>query len=133
MKKTISCLALVACLASAGTLMTFTSGCSGDRYHRSAGETIDDASLTAKVKSKLIGDPDVKALDVKVDTFRGQVQLSGFVDNATQKQRAEELARQVQGVQMVQNNLMIKTQEPAGAKRPAQNGNQNLEIDVNRK
>ena len=86
-------------------------------YSRSTGETVDDASITAKVKSKLLADPDVKGLDTHVNTFRGTVQLTGFVDSQEQKMRAEQLSRQVSGVQSVQNDLIVKTEEPAGAAR----------------
>jgi len=120
MKKTIKSLAIITCLTSVVAVSTFTTGCAGDRYHRSTGTTVDDASITARVKSEMIGDPDVKALQVDVDTYRGQVQLNGFVDSALQKQRAEQIAQSVQGVQTVRNNLVVKTDEPAGAKRPFQ-------------
>jgi hyperosmotically inducible protein len=113
----------MACLSTAVSVATFTTGCAGDRYSRSTGETIDDASITTKVKSEFVGDPDVKALDVKVKTYRGQVQLTGFVDSELQKQRAEEIARNTKGVQWVKNDIIVKTQEPAGAKRPYQNEN----------
>ena len=113
MKKTFQCLACVASLVAAVSMATFTTGCSGDRYSRSTGETIDDASITAKVKSELLADPQVKGMSVKVDTFRGQVQLTGFVDTFEQKQKAEQLARQVNGVDMVRNNIVVK--EAAGS------------------
>ena len=121
MKKTISCLTLVGCLCAGVSLVTFSSGCAGDRYSRSTGEAIDDTSLTAKVKSEFIADAEVKAMDVKVDTYRGQVQLTGFVDTLSQKQRAEQIARNVPGVQWVKNDIIVKTDEPAGAsRRPAE-------------
>jgi osmotically-inducible protein OsmY len=117
MKKSIQYLSVIACLAGAVTFATFTTGCAGDRYSRSTGQTIDDASITAKVKSSFIADPEVKALDVKVDTYRGEVQLTGFADSMEQKRRAEQLARGVEGVQMVKNDIIVKTMEPAGAER----------------
>ena len=117
MKQTIRTLSLAACLFSAAALVTIGTGCAGDKYSRSTGEAIDDSTVTAKVKSEMLADPDVKGMQVKVDTFRGQVQLTGFVDTAAQKARAEEIARNVNGVQWVKNDIVVKGQEPAGAQR----------------
>ncbi len=64
--------------------------------------------LTASVKSALIADPSVKAFDFKVQTRKGEVQLSGFADNAGQIQRATELARGVNGVKAVIDNMTLK-------------------------
>lgn len=90
----------------------FTSGCAGTATRASTGEMIDDSVITAKVKTELIRDEFVKARDVNVDTFRGTVQLSGFVEREEQKQRAGEIARQINGVRDVVNNITIKAQEP---------------------
>jgi hyperosmotically inducible periplasmic protein len=83
------------------------SGCAGDRYHDSTGEYIDDSSVTARVKGAL-GDDSYKYPDVKVITFKGTVQLSGFVDDHSQKSRAGTIARGVQGVKDVDNNITVK-------------------------
>jgi hyperosmotically inducible periplasmic protein len=106
MKKTMGSLALMACLGLG--VCVFNSGCAGDRYSRSTGQAIDDTAITAKVKSELLADPDVKGLAVKVETYEGRVQLSGFVDTLSQKTRAGELARRVEGVKFVNNNLALK-------------------------
>jgi hypothetical protein len=98
---------LVTILALGGAV-AFQTGCAGTATRTSTGEYIDDTATTAKVKAAFVKDPLVKALDVNVDTFRGTVQLSGFVDNAEQKARAEEVARTVQGVTTVKNNLALK-------------------------
>lgn len=92
-------------------LAAFTSGCAGTATRASTGEMIDDSVITAKVKTELIRDEFVKARDVNVDTFRGTVQLSGFVERDEQKARAAEIARQVTGVRDVVNNITVKTQE----------------------
>lgn len=92
-------------------LAAFTSGCAGTDTRASTGEMIDDSVITAKVKTELIKDEFVKARDVNVDTFRGTVQLSGFVEREEQKTRAAEIARQITGVQNVVNNITVKTQE----------------------
>jgi hyperosmotically inducible protein len=84
-------------------------GCAGDQTHQSTGEMMDNTAITAKVKAALIDDPEVKGMSVKVDSFRGEVQLNGFVDTEAQKRRAEEIAAGVDGVKMVKNNLTVKT------------------------
>jgi osmotically-inducible protein OsmY len=83
-------------------------GCAGDRYHESTGEYVDDSSITARVKSAL-GDDSYKYPDVKVTSFKGTVQLSGFVDDRAQKERAASIAKSVQGVKDVDNNITVKT------------------------
>ncbi len=86
----------------------FVSGCSSTRTRESTGEYIDSSTLTAKVKAALVSDEIVRARDVQVETFRGTVQLSGFVNNEAQKERATAVARAVPGVVDVKNNLIIK-------------------------
>lgn len=100
---------LVTLLALGGTVATFSTGCAGTATRESTGEYIDDATTTTKVKAAFVKDPLVKALDVKVDTFKGTVQLSGFVDTAEQKTRAEQIAAGIQGVTSVKNNITLKT------------------------
>lgn len=100
------CLLLCLCL-SAATVTTVTS-CAGDKYNRSTGQYIDDKSLAVRVHKALSENPDYKFDDVHVDTFRGTVQLSGFVDTSDQKSRAAEIAKGVQGVQEVSNKINIK-------------------------
>lgn len=99
---------LVTLLALGGTAAIY-SGCAATSTRESTGEFIDDATLTTKVKAAFVKDPVVKAIDVKVDTFKGAVQLSGFVDNAEQKARAEQIAAGIQGVASVRNNITLKT------------------------
>ena len=69
---------------------------------------IDDSIITAKVKAELVKDPLVSALDVGVETYKGLVQLSGFVDNQDQIRRAERIASSVRGVKSVRNSLLVK-------------------------
>lgn len=85
-----------------------STGCAGDRYHESTGESIDDTSTTARVKKTLHEDPQYKFADVKVTTFKGTVQLSGFADSRDAKSRAAELTRNVEGVKDLQNNITVK-------------------------
>jgi hyperosmotically inducible protein len=74
----------------------------------SVGNTVDDGILTGKVKSALIQDPSVKALDIAVATSKGQVQLSGFVDNQAQIDQAIQVAKSVEGVTNVDNKMSVK-------------------------
>lgn len=73
------------------------------------GAEIDDSAITTKVKAALLADEDVKGLDIKVETRKGEVQLSGFVDNQTQIDRAITVTRGVEGVKNVDNKMNLKT------------------------
>jgi osmotically-inducible protein OsmY len=105
MKKIIS-------LGAAGLLAVSSvvglAGCAGDRYHESTGESIDDTAITGRVEHALSGDSMYKYPDVHVTTFKGQVQLSGFVDNSDQKSRAKTLAKGCAGVTDVVDNITVK-------------------------
>ena len=81
--------------------------CSSTRTQPSAGEMVDDSAITAKVKTALVGDPVTQARQIDVETYRGVVQLGGFVDSSEAKARAAELARSVEGVQEVRNDLRV--------------------------
>jgi len=72
------------------------------------GNAVDDGIVTAKVKAALLADADVKSFDIAVVTRKGQVQLSGFVDNQAQVNRAVDIARGIEGVQSIGNELSIK-------------------------
>ncbi len=72
------------------------------------GTEIDDGIVTTTVKAALLADPDVKSLDLKVETRKGEVLLSGFVDNLTQKERAAAVISSVAGVKSVDNKLTLK-------------------------
>ncbi len=80
----------------------------------SVGTTIDDTAITTKVKAAYVADPEVKSLDITVETRKGEVQLSGYVDNQAQIDRAIDIARRTQGVSEVQNKLAIKTPGTVG-------------------
>ena len=72
------------------------------------GTEIDDSVVTTKVKSALLADPDVKSFDIQTETRKGEVQLSGFVDNEAQVERAMTVARAVEGVKTVSNKMSVK-------------------------
>ncbi len=83
-------------------------GCAGSRTSESTGEYVDDSAITAKVKADILGDPSLKVLQISVETFKGVVQLSGFVDSAQSASRAAVVASRVSGVKSVRNNLIVK-------------------------
>ncbi len=89
-------------------MLPFTSGCASTPTEESTGEYVDDSTITAKVKAALVHDPVVKALDVKVETFKGVVQLSGFVNTELEKTQAGNLALTVKGVTSVKNDVVVK-------------------------
>lgn len=82
--------------------------CAGSDTRQSTGEYIDDAAITSKVKSRLLSADDVSGLAVEVETYKGVVQLSGFVDSDAEKRRAEDLAEEVSGVRSVRNDIQVK-------------------------
>jgi osmotically-inducible protein OsmY len=88
--------------------MALIGGCAGSRTQESTGEYVDDSTITAKVKAAILGDPDLKVLQINVETFKGVVQLSGFVNSPQVVSRAGEVASRVSGVKSVKNNLLVK-------------------------
>lgn len=95
-------------MALALAMMILLMGCASSGTKRGTGEVIDDTAVTTKVKAALVADKDVSALDVKVETFRGVVQLSGFADSQTEITKAVQVARGVNGVKSVKNDLRLK-------------------------
>ncbi len=89
-------------------LATSVAGCAGGKTYESTGEYIDDSAITTKVKASILGDSRLKMLQINVKTFKGIVQLSGFVDSSAMATRAVEIARTVKGVKMVNNSLIVK-------------------------
>lgn len=84
------------------------SACAGSRTQESTGQYIDDSAITSKVKTALARDPYTDALDITVETYKGVVQLSGFVDSESERRRAAQIAEAVSGVQSVRNDLRVK-------------------------
>ena len=76
--------------------------------HETAGEYIDDSVVTAKVKAAILNDPALKSFQISVETMKGTVQLSGFVDSAHAVRRAGEVAIAVRGARSVRNDLIVK-------------------------
>lgn len=92
------------------TLMIAVSlaACASTATKEGTGEFIDDTVITAKVKASLINDPTVKASEINVETFKGEVQLSGFVADPADASKAVEIARGVKGVTSVKNDVRVK-------------------------
>jgi osmotically-inducible protein OsmY len=82
--------------------------CASTAQKESTGEYFDDTVLTSKVKTALLSDPAVSGLAVNVETFKGVVQLSGFVKTSVERNRAIELAREVRGVKEVKNAILLR-------------------------
>lgn len=97
---------LTAAVLASGTLVI--AGCAHDGHERTAGAVIDDTTITTKVKSALLAEKDVNSFDIKVTTFQGTVQLTGFVDSQWQIDKAVQVATAVSGVQRVTNDLIHK-------------------------
>lgn len=82
--------------------------CAPTAKREGTGEYIDDSLITTKVKAALAADPNVKATEVNVETFKGMVQLSGFVSSRESIQKAIDVARGVSGVRGVKNDMVVK-------------------------
>lgn len=90
------------------TLLLFAFGCSSSASKESTGELVDDSAITAKVKSEILQAPTLKMTEINVETFKGVVQLSGFVGSQAEIATAAEVAGKVKGVTEVRNDLLIK-------------------------
>ena len=82
--------------------------CAGTSTNASLGQNIDDSVITTKVKAKLANSEKTSAYDIEVETFKGVVQLSGFIDSMEEKHAASRLTRDVAGVLDVENDLIVK-------------------------
>lgn len=94
-------------LVCIGLITAFT-GCASTRTQESTGQYVDDSTITTKVKGAILGDPMLKVFQINVKTYKGEVQLSGFVDSQQSADKAGEVARGVPGVVGVKNNLIVK-------------------------
>jgi osmotically-inducible protein OsmY len=92
----------------ATSLLVSLAACAPTPTREGTGEYIDDSMITGKVKAAFAADPTVKATQVQVETFKGTVQLSGFVDSRESAERAVEIARGVKGVKSVKNDTVIR-------------------------
>jgi len=83
-------------------------GCASTSTKEGTGEYIDDTVITSKVKSAILNDPSLKSAEINVETFKGIVQLSGFVNSQADIKKAAELARNVKGVKSVKDDMRLK-------------------------
>ncbi len=104
MKKLHRILNFLVCIG----LLTAFLGCAATPQKASTGELVDDSVITAKVKAAIFEEPSLKTLQISVETFKGVVQLSGFVDSAQSVKKAGEVAGRVAGVASVKNDLIVK-------------------------
>ena len=88
--------------------MLFSLGCASTATREGTGEYIDDSVITTKVKHAILREPGLKSAEINVETFKGIVQLSGFVSAQTDINRAVEVAQSIEGVKSVQNDMHIK-------------------------
>jgi len=105
--KTLKALTLIACLGALPLVGGLT-GCAGDRYNQSTGQRIDDNRTAERVKDALAHDSEYKYDGVNVVAFKGVVQLSGFVNTKAQKSAAGDVAKRVEGVKELENNITVK-------------------------
>lgn len=83
-------------------------GCASTPTQEGTGEYLDDTVITTKVKSAIFSDPGLKSAEINVETFKGVVQLSGFVSSVADQRKAVELARSVKGVSSVKDDMRLK-------------------------
>jgi osmotically-inducible protein OsmY len=95
--------AILAALAMAVTL-----GCASTAKTEGTGEYVDDTVITSKVKAAILKEPNLKSAEINVETFKGVVQLSGFVSNQSSANTAVALANNVSGVKSVKNDMRLK-------------------------
>ena len=97
----------LASVVAAAALLTLT-GCAVTRGQETVGAYVDDAAITTAVKARFIDNKDVDAASIKVETLNGTVMLSGFAKNALEKTTAESIARRVNGVKSVKNEIAVR-------------------------
>jgi osmotically-inducible protein OsmY len=92
-----------------GALLVATAlGCASTAKHEGTGEYVDDTVITGKVKTAIFNEPTLKSAEINVETFKGVVQLSGFVSSAAAESKAVQVARGVAGVKSVKDDMRLK-------------------------
>ena len=84
------------------------SGCAVTRGQETVGAYVDDASITTSVKARFVDNKEVDAASIKVETLNGNVMLSGFAKNSTERSTAEQIAMKVNGVKSVKNAIVVR-------------------------
>jgi len=83
-------------------------GCASSRTHEGTGQYVDDSVITTKVKAAILGEPGLKVSEINVETYKGVVQLSGFVSSRADIKGAVRVASAVGGVKSVTNDMQVK-------------------------
>lgn len=104
MRKLLRIIQLLVCI---GLITTFF-GCTSTQTQQSTGQYVDDSVITTKVKTAIFNEPTLKTLQINVKTYKAVVQLSGFVDSSQNLSKAGEVAKAVDGVVSVENDLIVK-------------------------
>ncbi len=89
-------------------MMIATLGCASTAKQEGTGEYVDDAVITTKVKAAIFDEPSLKSAEINVETFKGIVQLSGFISSVDDERKAIEVARNVKGVKSVKDDMRLK-------------------------
>ena len=97
----------IATLIFAASLVAIA-GCASTPKHESSGEYVDDSVITTKVKAEIFNEPTLKSSEINVETFKGVVQLSGFVSSNASIDKAVTITRSVKGVVNVKNDMRLK-------------------------
>jgi osmotically-inducible protein OsmY len=92
----------------AAVALTTLAGCASTQKQESTGQYMDDTAITTKVKSAILNEPTLKSAEINVETFKGRVQLSGFVSSRANIDRAVQVAQAVSGVSSVSNDMRVK-------------------------
>ena len=95
---------ILAALFAAATVLG--SGCAVVRQQETVGAFVDDTTITTQIKSRMAANPAVSALSISVETLKGEVQLSGFAKTASERSTAESIAREINGVKRVRNDIV---------------------------
>lgn len=89
-------------------LVIALSACASSNTQESTGQYVDNSVLTAKVKTAIFNEPSLKSSEISVETYKGEVQLSGFVSSIEQTRKAVEVAKSIPGVTSVKNDMRVK-------------------------
>ncbi len=94
--------------AMAVATLALAAGCASTSTQESTGEYINDSAITTRVKAAILNDPSLKSAEINVETYKGRVQLSGFVSSRTAINEAVAVTRKVSGVTSVNNDMRVK-------------------------
>ena len=104
MKKSIHIIAT----ATFAAVTLFSAGCAVVRQQETVGAFVDDTTITTQIKSRMAANPAVSALAISVETLKGEVQLSGFAKTSNERATAESIAREINGVKRVRNDIVVR-------------------------